>query len=66
MLVLSRFSGQTVSIGGEITVTLLEIRGNKVRLGVIAPDDTPIFRQEVLERIREAGGDPTKRKGRAA
>jgi carbon storage regulator len=52
MLVLSRAKGQQITIGGSITVTVLEVRGDKVKLGFAGPAETPIHRQEVFERLR--------------
>jgi carbon storage regulator len=49
MLVLSRKEGESVVIDGEITVTILEIHGNKIRLGVEAPKQVPVRRSELTE-----------------
>lgn len=55
MLVLSRKRGECVDIGGGIVVEVVEIRGDKVRLGFTAPTETPIHRREVSNAIaREA------------
>jgi carbon storage regulator len=51
MLVLTRKVGQTVVIDGDIEVTVVEIRGDKVRLGIVAPRHVPVHRQEVHEAI---------------
>lgn len=57
MLILTRRAGETIVIGdNEITVTVLGHKGNQVRLGVTAPDDKPIHREEVAERIRAQNG----------
>ncbi len=56
MLVLSRKQAESLSINGNVFVTVLEIRGNKVRLGVEAPKDTPVHRGEVYERIKGRPG----------
>lgn len=53
MLVLSRTKGQQIVIGGSITVTVLEVRGDKVKLGFAGPADVPIHRQEVFERLQQ-------------
>ncbi len=53
MLVLSRKSDEQIIIGGNITVTVLEIRGGKVRLGFDAPKEIPIHRAEISARITE-------------
>lgn len=52
MLVLSRKKDEIVVIGDDVTVRVLEIRGDKVRLGFEAPDDVPVHRLEVWEAIR--------------
>jgi carbon storage regulator len=50
MLILSRKKGETVHIGDSVTVTVLESRGNRVWIGLNAPQSVRILRQEVLER----------------
>jgi carbon storage regulator len=52
MLVVSRKPGERLLIGEAVQVTILEIRGDQVRLGVSAPREVPIHREELLERIR--------------
>jgi len=52
MLVLSRERGETVNIGDEIEVTVIDIRGDKVRLGVNAPRHVAVHRKEVYEAIK--------------
>ncbi len=52
MLILTRRIGETVMIGENITVTVLGINGTQVRIGVAAPKDVPVHREEVYERIR--------------
>jgi len=56
MLVLSRRIGETIVINGDIQVKVLSVQGNKVRLGVVAPEHVSVDRQEVHER-RTAFGD---------
>lgn len=63
MLVLSRQRDETIMIGDDIEVTVVDIRGDKVRLGIQAPTEIPVHRQEVYEAIqrenmRAAGLDP--------
>jgi len=53
MLVLSRMKNQSVVINDDITITVLEIRGDRVRLGVVAPRDVSVHRQEVWAAIHE-------------
>jgi carbon storage regulator len=56
MLILTRRVGETVVIGDEVQVTVLGVKGNQVRLGVNAPRDVTVHRQEIYERIREEKG----------
>jgi carbon storage regulator len=51
MLVLSRKRGETTVIGEDITVTVLEIRGNRVKLGFTGPADVPIHREEIYQAV---------------
>jgi carbon storage regulator len=56
-LILTRRAGQKIVIGdNEILVTVLSHDGNRVRLGITAPDEMPIHREEVAERIRAENG----------
>jgi carbon storage regulator len=54
MLVLSRKKNESIVINNDITVTVVEIRGDKVRLGIVAPKEVPVHRQEVYEAIHGA------------
>ena len=56
MLVLSRKKNESIVIQDEIIVTVIEIRGDKVRLGIVAPKDVPVHRQEVYEAILQQRG----------
>ncbi|MCX7070995.1 MAG: carbon storage regulator CsrA [Gammaproteobacteria bacterium] len=59
MLILTRRVGETLIIGEDVTVTVLGIKGNQVRIGVKAPKDVSVHREEIFERIRvERGEDP--------
>jgi carbon storage regulator len=51
MLVLSRKKNESIVINNDITVTVVEIRGDKVRLGIVAPKEVPVHRQEVFDAI---------------
>jgi carbon storage regulator len=53
MLVLSRKLGEGIVIGEGVTVTVLEVNGNKVKLGFVAPAEVPIHREEVHQRIED-------------
>ena len=55
MLVLSRHRDESIMIGDDIVVTIVDIRGDKVRLGINAPQDIPVHRQEVYEAIKREG-----------
>ena len=52
MLVLTRRIGETLIISDNIRVTVLDVSGNQIRLGVTAPREVPVHREEVAERIR--------------
>lgn len=52
MLILTRRVGETVVIGNNVTVTVLGVKGNQVRLGVKAPKDISVHREEIFERIQ--------------
>jgi carbon storage regulator len=58
MLVLSRKPGEEVVIGGNIRLTVVAIRGNQVRLGVTAPADVSIWREELCEESEDFGPPP--------
>lgn len=55
MLVLSRKKGERICIGDGIVLTVLETRNNQVRLGIEAPDEVAVHREEIWSRIREFG-----------
>jgi carbon storage regulator len=57
MLVLSRKKNESIVINNDVTVTVVEIRGDKVRLGIVAPKEVPVHRQEVFDAIH--GKDET-------
>ena len=56
MLILTRRVGETLMIGDEVTVTILGVRGNQVRIGVNAPKHVTVHREEIYERIQKEGG----------
>jgi carbon storage regulator len=53
MLILTRKVKESITIGNDITISVLEMRGNQVRLGVEAPKDTPVHRTEIYRTIIE-------------
>lgn len=53
MLILTRKLGERITIGDDIIITLLEIKGSQVKMGIEAPKSVSIHRQEIYERIRE-------------
>ncbi len=55
MLILTRKVGESIAIGdGSITISVMEVKGRQVRLGISAPPHTPIHRQEIFLKIKEA------------
>ena len=63
MLVLTRRTNQSIMIGDDVELTVLGVSGEKVRLGITAPDDVAIFRKEVYLRIEAEGGPIERRDG---
>lgn len=59
MLILTRRVGETLMIGDEISVTVLGVKGNQVRLGINAPRNVAVHREEIYERIRNEDDDNT-------
>lgn len=51
MLILTRRAGETIMVGDDVTITVLGIKGNQVRLGVNAPKEIAVHREEIYERI---------------
>jgi carbon storage regulator len=60
MLILTRRVGETVMIGNDVTVTVLGVKGNQVRIGINAPKNVAVHREEIFERIKreQEGGAP--------
>jgi carbon storage regulator len=52
MLVLSRQKDESIMIGDDVEITIVDVRGDKVRLGIAAPKDIPVHRKEVYEAIQ--------------
>ncbi|MEM1438900.1 MAG: carbon storage regulator CsrA [Pseudomonadota bacterium] len=57
MLILTRRVGETVVIGEDISVTVLGVKGNQIRLGINAPKDVAVHRQEIFDRIQNESSD---------
>lgn len=59
MLILTRRTGETVYIGNDVTLTVLGVKGNQVRVGINAPKNLPVHREEIYERIKreQSGGE---------
>ncbi|MHC4994435.1 MAG: carbon storage regulator CsrA [Planctomycetota bacterium] len=60
MLVLSRQRDETIMIGDDIEITIVDIRGDKVRLGITAPSSVPVHRKEVYEAIKKENKEATR------
>ena len=65
MLILTRRVGETVVIGNDVTVTVLGVKGNQVRLGVNAPREVAVHREEIYERIKREQADEDTRQPQA-
>ncbi|MFQ5489665.1 MAG: carbon storage regulator CsrA [Phycisphaerae bacterium] len=60
MLVLSRTRDETIMIGDDIEITIVDIRGDKVRLGINAPNEIPVHRKEVYDAIKRENEQASK------
>ena len=60
MLILTRRIGETLMVGDDVTVTVLGVKGNQVRLGVNAPKDVAVHREEIYQRIQNEKDEDNK------
>jgi carbon storage regulator len=60
MLILTRRPGETIQVGTEIEISVLEIRGNQVRLGIVAPPDVLVLRAELANRRPPSDDDASR------
>lgn len=57
MLILTRRTGEMLKIGDAVEVVVMGVKGNQVRLGIKAPKDVPVFREEIYQRIEKEKAD---------
>ena len=66
MLALSRKKNEAIVVNNNIEITILEVKGDQVKIGVTAPKEVPIYRKEVYTQIQEANQDAASAEGLAA
>lgn len=60
MLALSRKSNESIMLGNDIEITILDIKGDQVKIGISAPKSVPIYRKEIYQQIQEANKEAIK------
>lgn len=63
MLALSRKQGESIVVGNDIEITILEIKGDQVKIGIQAPKSVPVYRKELYMQIRDANQEAIKQAG---
>ncbi len=63
MLVLTRKLGESITIGDDIRITVMAVKGNQVKIGIEAPTETKVYREEIYTSIVEANEQASKRNG---
>lgn len=63
MLILTRRIGETLMVGDDVTITVLGVKGNQVRIGVNAPKDVAVHREEIYQRIQKEKSSPQDTQG---
>ncbi len=63
MLVLTRKIGENLVIGDDVTISVLGVRGNQVRIGIVAPIEIPVHREEIYQRILKERANGSERAG---
>ena len=64
MLVLSRQKDESIMIGDNVEITIVDVRGDKVRLGIVAPREVPVHRREVYEAIQRENNEKKEQQGK--
>ncbi len=60
MLILTRRVGESLVVGDDVTITVLGVKGNQVRMGINAPKDIPVHREEIYYRIKKEQADAAR------